>query len=79
MSVSLHLMKDTSEDLNFEFFVISFMRPLFQSLSCFIQLVCRCSLSVSVLNGICVFPENIHTPPHRRDWKFVGGLKDQNI
>ena len=18
-------------------------------------------------------PENIHTPPHRRDWKFLGG------
>ena len=21
----------------------------------------------------CVVPENIHTPPHRRDWKFRGG------
>ena len=21
----------------------------------------------------CVVPENIHTPPNRRDWKFQGG------
>ena len=21
----------------------------------------------------CAVPENIHTPPHRRDWKFLGG------
>ena len=31
----------------------------------------------------CVVPENIHTPPHRRDWIFQGGgggvLKSQKI
>ena len=21
----------------------------------------------------CAVPENIHTPPHRRDWNFLGG------
>ena len=21
----------------------------------------------------CAVPENIHTSPHRRDWKFLGG------
>ena len=28
---------------------------------------------LSVIHTYCVVPENIHTPPHRRDWKFRGG------
>ena len=23
-------------------------------------------------SGECAVPENIHTPPHRRDWNFLG-------
>ena len=30
-------------------------------------------MRLTVLSEHCVVPENIHTPPHRRDWKFQGG------
>ena len=31
-------------------------------------------MGLTGLSEHCVVPENIHTPPHRRDWKFLGGV-----